>query len=56
MATRLFALLGDDAGGTLVEYALVLALVAVAATLSIKKFGTKLVTLYTTIQKDVKKS
>ena len=47
--------MADDAAGVLVEYALLLALVAIAAFAALAKFGNKLNTMYSTIVKDLKK-
>ncbi|HUY40906.1 MAG TPA: Flp family type IVb pilin [Candidatus Dormibacteraeota bacterium] len=47
MPRQIRSLLADDSGATLVEYGLLLALVAMAAMVSMKTLGTHISTLFT---------
>ncbi len=55
MILTIVRLLNDDAGGSLVEYALLLALIALATIASLKKFDTKLTKMFTTAADDFKR-
>lgn len=52
---QLSSLAADDDGVTLAEYAILLALVAMASFVGLHKLGNKLHTLFQTIAKDIKK-
>ncbi|TAM76111.1 Flp family type IVb pilin [bacterium] len=53
MLNHVTALLRDDEGVTMVEYGLMLALVAVVAITAVKLLGTNVSTLFNTIATDV---
>lgn len=53
---HLLALLSDDRGQDLIEYALLGALIALSAMAAMGKFGTKLSKDYTNIGKAIKKA
>ena len=53
MLHRIAALLADDEGATLVEYGLLLALIAVVAIGVITTLGQNLVTMFNTVANDI---
>ncbi|HUY41443.1 MAG TPA: Flp family type IVb pilin [Candidatus Dormibacteraeota bacterium] len=55
MRQAFYQLLEDDAAATLVEYALVIALVGVAAIVALKKLDRRLVHVFTLIRASIKK-
>ena len=46
-------LLHDDAGATAIEYGLIAALIAVAAIVAMQAVGTSLISIFTTVAKDL---
>jgi Flp pilus assembly pilin Flp len=56
LARRAQALLADETAGTLVEYALLLALIAIAAVVAMHKLGTKVTNEFTSASTDFTKA
>ena len=46
-------LLRDDSGATAIEYGLIAALIAVAAIVAMQAVGTSLISIFTTVAKDL---
>jgi pilus assembly protein Flp/PilA len=46
-------LLHDDSGATAIEYGLIAALIAVAAIVAMQAVGTSLISIFTTVAKDL---
>ena len=52
-ASTLFALVGDEEGATLVEYSLIVALIAVATIVAVNFLGSKVKSLFSTVGNSV---
>lgn len=53
MLKNLMALIADDEGATMVEYGLIVALIAVVCITAVTLIGSRLATMFTTVASDV---